>query len=247
MYDAWAEANSSNANVDLYSGRALNFMFSTTFISAWADAPTEFVRKWSGACLKDYSSGMGGFCLLEDNDTDLETTTNTPTNVYTTTLSGYETVLNDDDDSNRAVLTYRLTVDNFDGLEGAWSSEALWDTSGTWNQQDGRCYYAYLEANASKITSGDEYLDYPSCANTGNEWFCQMYTRARDQQAEGYPRFDTPGVVTGYFIASLIPNEQASFAKVTQIVQADSSGASGAMTMSAIASVTVAAIASLAF
>ena len=71
-----------------------------------------------------------------------------------------------------------------------------------------------------------------------------MYTRARDQQEDGYPRFDTPGVVTGYFIASLIPNESASLAKVTQIVQ---NNTSGAMTMSAIASVTVAAIASLAF
>ena len=244
MYDAWAEANPSNGNVDKYDGRALNFMFSTTYISAYSDAPTEFVRKWSGACFKDYSSGMGGFCLLEDNDTDLETTTNTPLNVFTTTGSGYETVLNDDDDDNRVVLTYRLTADNFDSLETAWSDVALWDTSVGWNEQDGRCYYAYLEASASKITSGDEYLDYPSCAVTGNEWFCQMYTRARDQQEEGYPRFDTPGVVTGYFIASLIPNETASFNKVTQIVQNETSGA---MTMSAIASVTVAAIASLAF
>ena len=244
MYDAWAASNSGNANADKFSGRALNFMFSTSFISAWSTAPTEFVRKWSGACLKDYSSGMGGFCLLEDNDTNTEGTTNTPANIWQVTGSSPEPVVNDDDDNNRAVLTYRLSDANFTGLEGAWSSEALWDTSGGWNQQDGRCYYAYLEANASKITSGDEYLDYPSCTNTGNEWYCQMYTRARDQQEDGYPRFDTPGVVTGYFIASLIPNETASLAKVTQIVQ---NNTSGAMTMSAIASVTFAAIASLAF
>jgi len=28
-----------------------------------------FVTKWGGACLQDHSSGMGGFCLFEDNDT----------------------------------------------------------------------------------------------------------------------------------------------------------------------------------
>jgi len=93
VYDAWAEANSSNANAEKFSGRALNFMFSNDFISAWTSGPLEYVRKWSGGCLKDYSSGMGGFCLLEFNDTDLETTTNTPVNVFTTTGSGYETVL----------------------------------------------------------------------------------------------------------------------------------------------------------
>ena len=73
---------------------------------------------------------MGGFCLLEDNDTNIEVTSDTPQNVWTTTGSGYETVANDDDDNNRAVLTYRLSADNFDGLEGAWGNEALWDTSG---------------------------------------------------------------------------------------------------------------------
>jgi len=71
-----------------------------------------------------------------------------------------------------------------------------------------------------------------------------MYTRARDQQEAGYPRFDEPGVITGYYIASLIPNEMASFAKVTQIIQTDTSGA---MTTTAFASAIVAAIASLAF
>ena len=28
-----------------------------------------FVKKWGGACMKDHSSGMGGFCLFETNDT----------------------------------------------------------------------------------------------------------------------------------------------------------------------------------
>ena len=72
-----------------------------------------------------------------------------------------------------------------------------------------------------------------------------MYTRAIDQQEAGYPRFEEPGVITGYYIASLIPNEMASFAKVTQIIQ--TTDASGAMTTTAFASAIFAAIASLAF
>ena len=28
-----------------------------------------FVTKWGGACMQDYSSGMGGWCLFENNDT----------------------------------------------------------------------------------------------------------------------------------------------------------------------------------
>ena len=28
-----------------------------------------FVTKWGGACMKDHSSGMGGFCLFDNNDT----------------------------------------------------------------------------------------------------------------------------------------------------------------------------------
>ena len=189
---------------------------------------------------------MGGFCLLEDNDTNVEGTTNTPINVYTTTGSGYETVLNDDDDSNRAVLTFRLSNGDFNALETSWADQALWDTSSGWNQQDGRCYYNYLSTSASPgaISSGDEYLDYPYCVNSsGNEWYCQMFLRAVDQQEAGYPAFQQPGVVTGYFIASLIPAEEASFAKVTQIIQTSD----GAMATAAYASAIVAAIASLAF
>jgi hypothetical protein len=72
-----------------------------------------------------------------------------------------------------------------------------------------------------------------------------MYTRAIDQQEDGYPRFESSCWITGYYIASLIPVELASFAKVTQIIQ--TSTPDSATTMSAFASVIVAAIASLAF
>jgi len=35
----------------------------------------EFVTKWTGACLRDMTSGLGGFCILETNDADTEATT----------------------------------------------------------------------------------------------------------------------------------------------------------------------------
>ena len=120
LFDAWATANSSNANVDKYDGRALTFMFSTTFISGWDALPLGFVKKWSGGCLKDHSSGMGGFCLLEDNDTAVELTTNTLTNVWD--ASDTTIVLNDS--TNRAVLTFRLSDSDFDSLETAWTDVA---------------------------------------------------------------------------------------------------------------------------
>lgn len=50
-------------------------MFDTSFINGWTDLPAEFVRKWSGGCLEDYSSSMGGFCLLEDSDTNMSSVT----------------------------------------------------------------------------------------------------------------------------------------------------------------------------
>jgi len=120
VFDAWATANSSSANVDKYDGRALTFMFSTAFISGWDAIPLGFVKKWSGGCLKDYSSGMGGFCLLETNDTNVEGTSGTATNVWD--VSDNTIVLNEDD--NRSVLTFRLSASDFDALETAWTDMA---------------------------------------------------------------------------------------------------------------------------
>jgi len=70
---------------------------------------------------------------------------------------------------------------------------------------------------------------------------------ARDQQVTGYPRFDSPGVITGYYIASLIPSvEMLGLSKATQIIQS-TGGADGAISTTAMASAIVAAIASLVF
>ena len=78
-WNAWATwANSSGnatqkAAAAKFSGRAMDFIVSNAWIKGWP-APDgakwfEFAKRWAGGCLKDYSSGTGGFCLLEDNGT----------------------------------------------------------------------------------------------------------------------------------------------------------------------------------
>jgi hypothetical protein len=73
----WAAASGSaedKANAIKFSGRTIDFIISNKWLDSWpAPDPANnlyaFVTKWSGGCLRDYSSGMGGFCVFEDNDT----------------------------------------------------------------------------------------------------------------------------------------------------------------------------------
>ena len=89
-----------------------------------------------------------------------------------------------------------------------------------------------------------QYLDYPFCAQDGDVWYCQLYMPLRSEQTDGYPRFDYPGVITAYYIASLIPDmEDLSLLKTTGLVYS----ADGATSMTAFASILVAAVASLTF
>ena len=123
LWDAWAAANSSDANATKCSGRTLSINFSNKFISVWPLDPA-YVQKWSGMCLKDYSSGMGGFCLLETNDTVMTATTTAQDaiNIYGT--SGNTNAV-ENQTTNRSVITYRLSADEFSAstgsLEMAWS------------------------------------------------------------------------------------------------------------------------------
>jgi hypothetical protein len=62
-----------------YSGYALNIVFNNGFIEGWPHPDTdtdayEFVSAWSGICMRDVSSGAGGFCFLEDSDVLMDTT-----------------------------------------------------------------------------------------------------------------------------------------------------------------------------
>lgn len=57
-----------------YSGYAMSFIVSTNWIKGWPASTDEippFVPKWSGACFRDASSGMGGFCALEGSDVEM--------------------------------------------------------------------------------------------------------------------------------------------------------------------------------
>jgi hypothetical protein len=72
----WAAASGSTAQKAAglkFSGRTIDFTVSNKFITGWPAPvyPTyfQYTSKWSGGCFKDYSSGMGGFCVIEDNDT----------------------------------------------------------------------------------------------------------------------------------------------------------------------------------
>lgn len=71
LLEAYSPTDASVTNP--YSGYALNIVINNGFITNWPHPDTdasayEFVSKWSGACMRDVSSGAGGFCLLEDSD-----------------------------------------------------------------------------------------------------------------------------------------------------------------------------------
>ena len=80
LWDAWAEAalagadSEDQAAAEKFSGRALTIAFNLAYLSNWITDPA-FAKEWSGACLRDYSSKMGGFCLLEENDSGIGDTT----------------------------------------------------------------------------------------------------------------------------------------------------------------------------
>ena len=54
------------------AGRAMTVHIPMSFVADWPQSTTAFVTKWSGACLRDVTSTQGGFCILETNDTDLD-------------------------------------------------------------------------------------------------------------------------------------------------------------------------------
>lgn len=74
---AWADVSGSTeekAIKDKFSGQVMDFTISNRWFDGWPDYTTEptafqYTTKWSGGCIRDYSSGMGGFCVIEDNDT----------------------------------------------------------------------------------------------------------------------------------------------------------------------------------
>ena len=132
-WDAWTAANPSDAFASSHGGRAVTVLVSTSFISAWSVVPAAFVKKWSGGCLRDYSSGAGGWCLLETNDTDMTGTNDTAEKIYSISTNGNsETVVGEG--TNRGMLFFRLSDTEFvngtgtGDLENAWTDMSIVDT-----------------------------------------------------------------------------------------------------------------------
>ncbi len=344
-WKTWADASGNSfekAAATKFSGKTIDFIISNSWLAGWptpdpANNFYEFVTKWSGGCLEDYSSGMGGFCLLEDNDTafydcgnidcqyaadgSLKATacTEAPANCLSpapkagsddakrcakktstamilcgagqaaagstvwpmpafnaaagdgtgspptgaasactalTGASGFEKIMEDDkgapvnvywdrkftadiektdgtgevyyQDSTRKTMFYRLAKADFATFEKAWDNTDFQCDKGTatsgsaaLNKQDGRAYQ--MSIRDKRVNEQDpemlEYFDYPKCAAvSGNDWNCQMYLPLKDKQTPGYARFEQPGVVSGYYVASYFPGvKEIALAKSTQV------------------------------
>ena len=252
-YETWqadAEANGSAAEqtaAPLYSGRAITIGIDMDFLPGWPSEPA-FVPTWSGGCLQDYSSGAGGFCIFETTSgasmqSQMETGDGTAAAIYG--ISGSTAAIENWSDSERETTTFRLSSTQFASFATAWEDTAITDT--TANLKDGRCWYNYLDGASLAVDSASlanvEYLDYAYCARSTNDWTCQLYLRNTDDQADGYPAFVTPGVVTGYWVASYLPGvEILSYSEVTDFIVYDN-----AMGVTAVAGAFVAGIMALMF
>ena len=137
-------------------------MISNDFVTGWPSTPA-YVTKWSGGCLRDESSGVGGFCLLENADLDLTVTSTTATTIYG--VSGSTTTVQNM--TNRAMQIYRMSAADFTTFEGAWSSQAALDSA---VGQDGRCYRNSIASTL--VTTGTNYFELPVCTQSGNKWTC---------------------------------------------------------------------------
>lgn len=68
--DEWTayvdSVGADSAEALAFSDYAVSFAVNTSFIDAWSavTATVAYVNKWTGGCLRDYSSGMGGFCVF---------------------------------------------------------------------------------------------------------------------------------------------------------------------------------------
>merc|ERR1719507_392779 len=144
-----------------FSGRTLTVLVRNSFITGWPTDPA-YVTKWSGGCLRDESSGVGGFCLLETSSTDLTTAPSAPA-IYG--ISGVTSAL--DSNTSRSMQIYRLSAANFATFEGAWASQAVVDSL---VGQDGRCFRNSIASQY--VSSGTEYFEVPYCTLSGNEHTC---------------------------------------------------------------------------
>ena len=158
---------------------------------------------------------------METNDTNVEGTSNSSTNIYGDSGS---TDLVQGQDDNRAVLTYRMTASEFEGFTNAWNNEDYHETVETTYSQDGRVYHNYMAGLSGAFVDTTDstkiaYLDYPECTlSNGDEWYCQFYLPSNSAQTDRYPSFNQPGELVTYFFSSYIPdNKSLSFGSASSL------------------------------
>ena len=112
---------------------------------------------------------------------------------------------------------------------------------------DGRNYQFTIASQIIDQTDGSlfEYLDWAHCEEDGTDqsvWACQIYFPAVEEQTEGYAAFQAPGVITGYYVSSYLPNlPDLSYAKTTGVIY------QGATSVTTYCSAVLAAIYALTF
>ena len=124
LYEAWYDAIASpsadeTAAYEKFSGKTLSIGIKMNFIPSFQSTfKYDFQAKMSGGCLEDYSSGVGGFCLLEDSDQAMT--------AASADLSFYGALTNDRypltvDQSTRNMKIYRVAKSVFDTFDGLWA------------------------------------------------------------------------------------------------------------------------------
>ena len=248
--------NGNTDKTDMFSSRAMTFGWNTNFLPGWPLEPA-FVKKWSGMCMEDYSSGMGGFCVYETNATNTAEAVNGAVAIYGTTDADADGEPDTDNvigqDTSKSVETVRLSKTEFESFATAWTDMTYIETTDTTFTQDGRCYYTYLATLGIKnvAVGARDMLDYAYCNATEDSnswttfWTCQMFMPLRDQQIDGYSRMDIPGVITYSIFNSYIPDtEELSLIQLSAMSPGSSAGADS---VTAFAAIAVAAIAAMFF
>ena len=229
----------------------------------------EYLSKWSGGCFEDYSSGVGGFCLLETSDVKTAKTsactvtiTETSTGITANTTLGNGSIgcIWDMSDlvngkvtdyklkanTNRSMQTYRVSSANLKLLKEQWGTAAAFDSDT--NIKDGRFYRDFIKGNLVDEASTIEWLDYPHCTLQGTVWTCQMFLPKVDKQKDGYPAFRAPGVIVGHVIHAGIPAvELLSYYKTKDLIRDIKGNFAGATSTTVYVASTIAALSVLMF
>ena len=164
-YEAWYAGLGSptpdqTTLYEKFSGKTMSIIIERGFLPSFqTNFNYEYQTKMSGACFVDYSSGVGGFCLLEDNDNAMTASSTAVTDFYAGT--GPYTLTG----GSEVMKTFRSAKSVFDTFDDLWTTEATVLTSA---KQDGRIYYRAVLADLVDEGTTEEYLDYPSCTLTND-------------------------------------------------------------------------------